>query len=987
MRYSKHSTVICSLLVIVFCCAALPVFGHGTSHELEIPAGFEPGPPIPGLQEVAEFLLGEGRSLFNSVQVEQLEIIGRLFEDSAESEERAEIDRKRADTERLRAYGEHLLLELIREISGTIQVDVGNALAEIEPDGFVRLSGDSGVVVLHVKDGDATTRLQLKEANIERMNSEEVPPEPIFHVSGGETWVFVAVQNAPVGRTQFPVAFVETDADAVDSVKEPFALEEEDIDFGWAFDKRLKVAMITVEAPPTGFLKVTVLDDNGEPTPAMVRLTSETDGRLKRPSNAIDFSPHFGAIRTGSGSAPEPINVPGAVGGPYWCVPGPFHMVVPAGKWEIRVYRGFEREPVVDTVRVDEGETAERTYQPERWVDMPTHGWYSGDDHIHARIMSDHDARRLMAWLKAVDIHVGNTLEMGDRYRTHYEQRGFGPDFRVQDGDHVLVPGQEDPRYWRGHAIGLNLKDIVRDEEHYVLNDLTVDRIRAQGGLYGFAHVNHNMFNVQRDMTLLLPRGKADFGEILQFSWLNTDLYYKFLDLGYRLTASAGSDTPYGTGIGELSVYACIGDQPFTADAWFEAMRRGRTFVTNGPMVDFQIDGAHPGDTVQIEPGKKVRVKVRAWGRKGGSAPELVQVYKHSEVIYEAKAADDATESISFEFELQPGYGAWVAVRVFGRDESQAHTTPIYLVRDGFRFWNVGRAVELIRERYSTIDEMDAELGKLEEQARQGVDREATLLWPDVVKNADALRERFDLVRGLFRKLEQTLETELPKRAAITLADNPVSGQDAISARDELHYTKDTYTYKTVDEHEIPVDVYRYPGDDVRPALIWIHGGALIFGTRNWLPSAQLEKYLQAGYTVISIDYRLAPETKLAAIVEDITDAYAWVRANGPDLFKIDPDRIAVVGHSAGGYLTLMAGLRLRPRPKALVSFYGYGDITGPWYSRPDPFYSQMPAVSKDRLPQLSAIRRYQVHPRNSHRKDGFNSTFTVGSRDFGQEP
>jgi dipeptidyl aminopeptidase/acylaminoacyl peptidase len=65
-------------------------------------------------------------------------------------------------------------------------------------------------------------------------------------------------------------------------------------------------------------------------------------------------------------------------------------------------------------------------------------------------------------------------------------------------------------------------------------------------------------------------------------------------------------------------------------------------------------------------------------------------------------------------------------------------------------------------------------------------------------------------------------------------------------------------------------------------------------------------------------------------------------------LAGIDPGWITVVGHSAGGYLALMTGVCVKPRPKAIVSFYGYGDIAGEWYSRPDPFYRLQPAVSKD---------------------------------------
>ena len=179
------------------------------------------------------------------------------------------------------------------------------------------------------------------------------------------------------------------------------------------------------------------------------------------------------------------------------------------------------------------------------------------------------------------------------------------------------------------------------------------------------------------------------------------------------------------------------------------------------------------------------------------------------------------------------------------------------------------------------------------------------------------------------------------------IADH-VYGQVFFKTDGEILYTKETYSYKIVNNHKILADVFRYPGKEIRPALMLIHGGALIFDSRIDLSDERLEMYLKEGYTVISIDYRLAPESKLAEIIEDLEDAYRWIVSEGPELFNIDPDRIAVVGHSAGGYLTLMAGFRLIPRPKALVSFYGYGDITGSWYSQPDSFYNQMKPVSED---------------------------------------
>ena len=102
--------------------------------------------------------------------------------------------------------------------------------------------------------------------------------------------------------------------------------------------------------------------------------------------------------------------------------------------------------------------------------------------------------------------------------------------------------------------------------------------------------------------------------------------------------------------------------------------------------------------------------------------------------------------------------------------------------------------------------------------------------------------------------------------------------------------------------------MYRAAGPGPHPAILYLHGGALIFGERAWISEAEVEVYLNAGYTVVTADYRLAPETKLETILEDVQDAYQWLVRQGPTLFNIDPSRIAVIGPSAGGYLTLLMG-------------------------------------------------------------------------------
>ncbi|QOT00079.1 alpha/beta hydrolase [Brevibacterium sp. JNUCC-42] len=160
-----------------------------------------------------------------------------------------------------------------------------------------------------------------------------------------------------------------------------------------------------------------------------------------------------------------------------------------------------------------------------------------------------------------------------------------------------------------------------------------------------------------------------------------------------------------------------------------------------------------------------------------------------------------------------------------------------------------------------------------------------------------------------------------------------------------------TICYNTVDGINLLGDFYSASQTN-SPVLVYLHGGGFIFGSRKEIQKEQVKQYNRAGFHVFSIDYRLAPETKLPIIVEDIRDSLRWLREQAPIRLGIEPSAIAVAGSSAGGYLALLAGSR-EPDLKAVVSFYGYGDIRGDWSSRPSPFYLQKPIVPKQLVDQL----------------------------------
>lgn len=104
------------------------------------------------------------------------------------------------------------------------------------------------------------------------------------------------------------------------------------------------------------------------------------------------------------------------------------------------------------------------------------------------------------------------------------------------------------------------------------------------------------------------------------------------------------------------------------------------------------------------------------------------------------------------------------------------------------------------------------------------------------------------------------------------------------------------------------LDIYARDGFRGRPVVLFIHGGAWRIGNRSNV-NAKPGFLLDNGFLFVSIDYRMLPEADVATQAGDVEKAYAYVRANIAR-YGGDPDRIAVMGHSAGCHLAALTGLR-----------------------------------------------------------------------------
>ena len=522
------------------------------------------------------------------------------------------------------------------------------------------------------------------------------------------------------------------------------------------------------ETPQLGHLRIEIADQHGKSTPALVQLAAQENGHLYEIPGAVDLReqlndivPHIAELGRG-----YTFHLPGKKKGRYWVVEEPLELSLPAGKWNLTVLHGPEHSPYRQELEVVANEWTHHECRLQRWIDMPKQGWYSGDDHVHARLMNGADAKKLLAYSRAVDIHVANILEMGDPMRTYYAQRGHGRQFRVNHGDRWLIPGQEDPRSELGHVIGLNLERKVRDLDRYLLNDWLAEEIHRQGGLYGHTHMGANACFVHRQMAIFTPMEIVDFNSIMQAD-LGTELYYDMLNLGYKMTASAGADTPYGGTIGAVRIYAYVGvDDQFSPDTWFESLRKGRTFVTNGPMIEFRVENSLPGDELLVQEDRPLKVYAKASGLAGVSAPKRLRLVHLGESYRELVSEDPEQEVLELEATVPSGFGGWLAVLAEGHDGSEAHTTPVYVKRDGFRHWNLDLVPRLIEKQIAALDETDAALAKSEELVKS--QHNPLDYWNRVnAQQAEEVRKRLQIARRAYNDLGRVAEDEHVRRRSV----------------------------------------------------------------------------------------------------------------------------------------------------------------------------------------------------------------------------
>ena len=389
-------------------------------------------------------------------------------------------------------------------------------------------------------------------------------------------------------------------------------------------------------------------------------------------------------------------------------VDGSYEARVPAGTYELVVTRGIEYRVHHGEIEILPDQTGTVPVALERYADQPARGWYSGDAHIHIQRDAVRDDN-IWAQVAAEDVHVANLLQMGNMAGTHFGQPAWGAAGRFERDGHALVSGQEDPRtVHRGHTIHHNLqRPLHLGPESYFLYHRVFEESRGQGGVSGYAH-HAELFNGRRGMALDVPFGLVDFVEILQRGRLPTDLWYGFLNLGYKLLPAAGSDFPYMDLPGVVRSYAKI-DGPFSVDAWFDAFRAGRLYVTNGPLLEVTADGRMAGAELHVEPGAAVEVVAEASLNPDLDRLDRLELVVHGEVVATERAG--GRDRVRLRTTVTAERSQWLAVRAFGERQEPgnvtvAHSAPIYVIVEGRPFYRDERVPELVALQRTRLREL-----------------------------------------------------------------------------------------------------------------------------------------------------------------------------------------------------------------------------------------------------------------------------------------
>lgn len=427
------------------------------------------------------------------------------------------------------------------------------------------------------------------------------------------------------------------------------------------------------QTSPRGALRARIRDGaTNQPTSAKVRIVHSSTGAEFWPESCIKTMPR----------KPKPG------GRRYFYAVGEFEAALPPGDYQVEIVRGIAHDAVRRQVRVAAGATLDLELSIPVLRDMHAAGWYSGNTHTHYQLEMDEDPDdhlRVVPPAEALDLSVLSYLIRQDlKYISNKYPIGRLPEFSKNG---TLIDMGEEARnnkgpydFGYGHVLFLNIPRLVEPVSTGLLSpipnapdfptiSMLCDDAKSLGGTTIWCHNGQGM-----ELPVAAALGSVDAFNVGDAEPGEYSRYYQFLNCGFRMPIATGTDWYI---YDHNRVFVQTGGA-FTYESWLAGLRAGRSFITSGPLLQFEVNRQGPGGEVT----GPARLKIRA-GATSRLPFDRLEIVHDGEVVASAPSSSGRDASIETELPFEtPG---WIAARVssdfvtHGGYRIFAHTNPVWL--------------------------------------------------------------------------------------------------------------------------------------------------------------------------------------------------------------------------------------------------------------------------------------------------------------------
>lgn len=388
---------------------------------------------------------------------------------------------------------------------------------------------------------------------------------------------------------------------------------------------------------------------------------------------------------------------------------------LPLGDVYIEVTKGFEIKPVRRRFTIT-AETNQIAIELERVLNWRQQGWVTADTHVH--FLSPQTA---LLEGGAEDVNVVNLLtsQWGEMFSNLGDFDGkttIGSKENGGSGEYLVRVGTENRQHILGHIslLGYEGKMIVPlctgGPDESGLGDpleATVTewakQCRERNGLVVMPHLP----NPRAEGAAALVLGEVDAVEMCSFENIGINPYslsdwYRYLNCGYKAPAVGGTDKmSQQTAVGTIRTYSLIRNEPFTYDSWMNAVRRGHTFATLGPLLDLRIGDCEMGSLMQL-PSSGGTLDV-VWRVSSVTVPVTKIELVVGGLLRETVTVDPEVGHYAGHWSVPVKESCWIALRIRGKyhDQSEmiaAHSSAITVVVEGMSCFNPTDAVTILEQ-------------------------------------------------------------------------------------------------------------------------------------------------------------------------------------------------------------------------------------------------------------------------------------------------